>query len=103
MKPKISYHKKWDTEGTMYNQSIRITVPQFEFLCNEIKKEIQSNYKNKNKYVYTSGYEMFLKPLQLENNRICFTNHTQTRFINLFLNLKLKDRNTYLILDSNEI
>ena len=94
---KVSYHKHWGNDGTVYNQSIRLTKEQFNHLGLAVQSEISLKLPRKNEYVFTNGYEVYLQPLKIVNGRICFLNHTQTRFINLFLKLDLKDRNTCLI------
>jgi hypothetical protein len=93
---KISYHNRFDSEGTVYNQAISITRQQLKSLELAIHSEIKSGYPRKKDYVYTSGYEMFLKPLR--GNNVVFMNHTTTRFVNLFLKLDLKERNTCLLI-----
>lgn len=96
-KMKISYHKRFDSNGTVYDQAIRITKEQFKHLELALHSELSLNLPRKKEYVYTSGYELYLKPLRLFNDKVCFLNHTQVRFINLFLKLSLKDRNTCLL------
>ena len=93
---KISYHKRWDKEGTCYRQAIRIGKDDLSALKDCIDAEIAQNYPRKSQYISTSGYEMYLKPIYL-SKRTIFLNLTQLRFINLFLHLELKDRNTCLL------
>ena len=93
---KISYHNRFDSEGTVYNQAISITSEQLKSLELAIHAEIALGYPRKKEYVYTSGYEIFLKPLR--GNNVVFMNHTTTRFVNLFLKLDLKGRNTCLLI-----
>ena len=93
--PKISFIKARDKDGTSYNQRIKITPLTFELIKKEVLKEIEQGYPNKNLYVNTSLGEYYLKPLK-EFDRQVFMNHTTTRFINLILQLNLRDRNTYL-------
>ena len=94
---KVSYQKRWGKDGTVYNQSIRLTKEQFNHLELAVQSEISLKLPRKNEYVFTNGYEVYLQPLKIVNDRICFLNHTQTIFINLFLKLDLKDRNTCLV------
>ena len=96
-KRKISYLKMWDKNGCAYDQAIRITEREFNTLNDAISAEIGSNYPRKKEYVFTSCSETYLKPLI--NVGVVFLNHTQLRFINLFLKEKVKDRNTYLFID----
>ena len=93
---KISFHKRFDKEGTVYTQAISITNEQLIHLEMAVYGEIDWGYRRKREYVFTSGYETFLKPLR--GNDVVFMNHTTTRFINLFLKLDLKDRNTCLLI-----
>ena len=100
---KISFQRKWHPiEGTVYKQSVRIDKRTYEKLKDAVDAEIAHGLPRKKEYVSTSGYEIFLKPLKNENG-ICYLNLTQTRFINLYLKLPLKDRNTLLtIVDKKE-
>lgn len=98
-KPRISYVKHWHpTEGTVYTQTVRIDKRTYDHLRDAVASEIAMGYPQKDKYVWTSGYEFYLKPLTLDgkNLDISYLNHTQQRFINMFLKLPLKDRNTRL-------
>ena len=87
---KVSFTQRWDEDGTHYNQGVRITAAIFEQLKNIVNCEIALRYPNKNEY----GDPLYLTPLQRIKGTV-FLNHTQTRFINNYLKLKLKDRNTY--------
>lgn len=93
---KISYHKRFSSEGTAYDQAISITSEQLKHLELAVQAEIQLGQPRKKEYVFTSGYGIFLKPLR--GNDIVFMNSTTTRFVNLFLKLDLKDRNTCLLI-----
>lgn len=93
---KISYHKRFDSQGTTYSQAISITRQQLKNLEVAIHAEIALGYPRKKEYVYTSLGELFLKPLR--GNDVVFMNHTTTRFVNLFLKLDLKERNTCLLI-----
>lgn len=92
----ISYHKRFDSEGCVYNQAIKVTQSQIINFNNIIENEVASGYPNRNDYSYTNGYELYLRKLDIKNN-IAFMNHTTTRFINLYLKLSLLDRNTCLL------
>lgn len=94
-KPKILFEKSWSPEGTTYNQTIRIDKDTFERLKDAVASEIALKYPRKSEYSSTSGYEIYLKPLKSEEGFV-WMNHTQTRFVNLFLHLKLRDDNTRL-------
>ncbi len=95
---KISYHKRWNN-GTVYDQAINISSELYNKLYDCIASELALNQPRKKEYVSTSGYEIFLYPLshRLKGHN-CYLTHTQTRFINLFLKLQLKDRNTCLLI-----
>lgn len=93
---KVSYHKRFDSDGTVYNQAISITSEQLKHLELAIHSEIASGYPRKKEYVFTSYLKVLLKPLR--GNNVVFMNHTTTRFINLFLKLDLKNRNTCLLI-----
>lgn len=101
--PKISYRKHFGSDGTVYRQRITLPYSYFNKLRDIIQSEIALGYPQKNKYVQTSGDEMYLKEIRATQGRgktdFCYTeiNHTQTRFLNLFLKLNLKDFNTYII------
>lgn len=93
---KISYHNRFNSEGTVYNQAISITSEQLKHLELAIHAEIALGYPRKKEYVFTSLGELFLKPLR--GNDVLFMNSTTTRFVNLFLKLDLKERNTCLLI-----
>ena len=98
--PVISYKIDVDLkDGTIYNQKIRIPRMTFIKLKNDIDQEIKDKYPNKDKYVNTPGYEVYLQPL-VDGGDICFLNHTQRRFIDNALGLKLNYKhNSYLKID----
>ncbi len=94
----ISFKKRWSSNGAVHNQAIKIDINTFNNLNDAIRSELALKQPRRKEYVFTSGYEFYLQPMTLDNNRDCYLNHTQTRFINLFLKLKLKDRNTCLLI-----
>ena len=100
VKAVISYKIDVDVkEGTIYNQRIRIPRLIYTRLKNAVEIEINNKYPNKQEYVNTPGYETYLKPLE-DNNGVCFLNHTQRKFINRFLGLKLDYKhNSYFKID----
>jgi len=97
----ISFRRKWDKQGYVYDQQIRMGEQLFLNLLTLVSIEIKNGKPNKNKYVSTSGYEMYLKELERDGN-FCFLNHAQTRYINLYLNIPLKDRNTRILISGNK-
>ncbi len=94
----ISFKKRWADDGAVHDQAIKIDIHTFNKLNDAIHSELALKQPRKREYVYTSGYEFYLQPMKIENNNISFLNHTQTRFINLFLKLPLKDKNTCLLI-----
>ena len=100
----IKSYRQVQYEGMVFKQRIRINEKLFKELKNKIRTEILSNLPRRDKYVFTSGYETFLKPLEVinfkeTNTKLVFLNQTQLRFINLFLKLKLSRLNTYLLIE----
>jgi hypothetical protein len=98
---KISYQKHWSEDGTVYDQCISMNEGEFANVKHAIDAEIAQGKPRKSEYVQTSGYEMYLKPIYqtgYSKRFLCHLNHTQTRFINLFCKLPLKDRNTYILI-----
>ncbi len=99
---KISYRGINDSKtGTFYNQRIRINRDVFSRLQDCVMAEIVRKNPRHKEYNSCGKYfaRLYLKPLSLYNLAVCFLNITQRDFINLFLKLKLKDRNTCLIVD----
>jgi hypothetical protein len=91
----LSYVKAFDSDGCFYNQRIRIDGDTMLKLKQCIEMEILLGFPRKKEYVMTSGGEIYLERLSSGGGKI-FLNHTQTRYINLFLKLPLLDRNTYI-------
>lgn len=92
----VSFTKVWDKQGYVYNQQIKMDKSTFLNIERLVQIEINNGKPNKEKYISTSGYECYLKPLEMEGS-YCFLNHSQQRYINLYLNLPLKDRNTRIL------
>lgn len=95
--PVLSQVKVFDKEGNVYDQRIRITSDLLANLKSCFESEIVFELPRKKEYIFTSGYEVFMKRLSA-GEKVIYLNHTQTRFINLFLKLPLKDKNTYLVI-----
>lgn len=97
---KISYQKRWDMLGYVYDQRINsLSMNDLNVLNSQILREISLDYPRRDKYTYTNGdAECFLKPITEHIDNLYFTNHTQRNFINLFLKLPLKDRNTSILI-----
>lgn len=99
---KISY--KQDTiDWTSYTQRIRMTEREFDWFADRVRAEIAQWLPRKKEYIDTSGYETFMKNIDVKawqkRNFFATLNNTQTRFLKLFYkdNDRLKDdRNTVI-------
>lgn len=99
---KLSYKTHWSPDGTVYKQRVRLSREQYQHLRDAVYAEIAQGLPHKYEYVSTSGYEMFMEALTLQNNlKVCYLNNTQARFCNRFLGNKLKtnDRNVYIVIE----
>ena len=87
----------WDSGGSCYKQEIGVDEKTFDTLQSAIQAEIAMGYPRAKEYA--TADKRFLLELDLEGSRknLVFMNHTTTRFINLFLKMKLADENTYLL------
>ena len=98
MTNKISYQKKWDNTGCVYDQTITITEIELGNIQSvHLTEYFKNNEDKKNKIDYK--YKLYLKsPNQCERtNNIVFTNHTQRDLFLKVLNIvskRLLDRNT---------
>ena len=92
----ISFIKAKDSEGFVYDQRITIDKNTFLKLKGSILAEMATGFPRKQEYSYGNIGHSLLQHSQLINGRF-YMNHTTTRFINLFLKLKLKSRNTYVV------
>lgn len=95
---KVSYHKRSDENGCVYSQAISVTWDELSELYDAINCELALGMPRKKEYIFTSGTESFLKRLAIKSSRVCFLNHTQLGFLNLFMKLDLKNRNTCLLI-----
>jgi len=98
--PRISFRKHFGSDGTVYRQRITLPYSYFNKLRDCIQSEKSLGYPQKSKYARTSGDEFLLFELTtIQGNGSCYSELTitQRNFLNLFLKLKLKDYNTYLI------
>ena len=86
----INYHKKWDTTGCVYDQTVNISLKEFK----SIQKHI-SKLKNDDTFLESLACEKvcFVQILELEKG-MAYTTHTVRNIISKFLKLDLKDRNT---------
>lgn len=102
----VSYNMYYDKEGTVYRQQLRMSGYNFLSIDEAIREEIRTNYPNKDKYSFTSGYERYLQPIRIKDNKgysnwRYFINLTTLRFINFYLGRSFKvDRNTCVYVDS---
>lgn len=101
---KISYHKRWDSvDGVIYDQAITIDSATLNTLDLAIRAEQDADFPNAKEYARSCGEQyvsMFLRTLRLqtEDCKVYFLNLCTRDFINRFLNLPLKDRNTCLLI-----
>jgi len=96
---KTSYLKNWDKEGTCYNQTITITE-KTDLFIKIVNDKINLTLETiAQKTVIDSDelkLQMYLKPIHKGKN---YTTHTLRNFIfNGILGVKIKDRNTIVII-----
>jgi len=98
-KIKISYPHVIGNNAIYCQRINGLIRKNIELFNDAIRAEIAMEYPRRAEYSDTNGYaEAFLTPMRydrVDKNRV-YINHTQRRFINLFLKLNLKDRNTFL-------
>ena len=104
----VGYRKRVSPDGTVYTQSVRISIADLRNLRHARESEIALDFPRYNEYC-SEGKEYaktFLESFSIENEfnlqgrGYCYMNITQTRFANLFLKANLKfGRNTYLIIE----
>lgn len=92
-------HKHFDNEGTVYSQQLRMSGYNFLSIDEAIREEINPN---KDQYSFTSG----LQPIRVKDNRgysnrRYYINLTTLRFIQYYLGMKFKNRNTCIYVDSD--
>ncbi len=88
---KISYHKRWDKEGTTYDQMISVQMTREDFLkMNEIIACYLVHYEYNHDKIYLDTFH------KGDN----YTTHTQRNFFLHYWKLKdnkgIKDRNTII-------
>lgn len=85
---KVSYQKKFDYQGFLYNQTVTFSKDEISIasINESIENELEHNAILNNR--------CFLKPILKGVN---YTTLTQKNFVENLLNLKLKDRNTIFI------
>lgn len=109
---KISYKiKKYDNNGTYYNQCIKCDFETMNKICKKIIEEKNNKYQNYKKYACDSeNYaDMFLLHLNethkiyMKNGVMYFLNKTTTNFIKYILknNRILSTKNTVLFYSYN--
>jgi hypothetical protein len=95
---KISYQKNFSTEGTVYNQKVRITNNNKSFieLVNEKINLDLTTIEMKHVKSYTDlKMLMYLKPIKQGANFLNIT--TRDYIFNGILGASIKDRNTILV------
>jgi len=98
---KISYRKYFGTDGTVYHQRVRISKDTYQAINNAIENEIENGFINNKFYCQSCGdnyVQFYLKPVESKDS-IETCNLTTKNFIAYYLNLNLKDMNTYLVID----
>ena len=98
---KVSYLPTYLKDGTVARQTIRVSEKEYEGLVNAFNAEIAMGLPRKDKYISTSGYEIFMKRLVRHKDMVVL-NNTQLKFIKLFEPYKsckrILDRNTILVI-----
>ena len=92
----INFHKKFDSNGYVYDQTVNIS--QTELLA--INEHITA-LENNEDFLDTLACEKrsFVTPLIVINEKIAFTTHTVRNIISDFLNITLKNRNTCFVIN----
>lgn len=109
---KVSYHKRSDKEGTIYDQAVSMKLSEMAHLKLAIDAEIAMDYPRVKEYdpEGKDHAKLFLKQLSFgrgatrlkQGEGVVFLNLTQRRFMELFLHgkvkEKIKDRNTCILI-----
>ena len=95
---KISYQKHWSEEGTVYNQRVKISKIDYFMFFQYITLEMSSNFPLKDKYCFNECDTIYMHRKNIED-KIVFLHSTERRFFCLMMDIKLKDRNTYLVIE----
>lgn len=98
---KISYRKRWDSNGTLYRQRVRVSKDMYKEIERAIALEIKKDFNNKDFYCQSCGdnyVQFYLKAPELINN-IAILNLTMKNFINFYFKFNLKDMNTYILVN----
>lgn len=99
---RISYHKRFAPDGTVYDQAVQVSRREIELLDGCIRKEQDAGFPFAKYYGRSCGEQyvrLFLKTLRLVTNdcQVYFLTLTQRDFIANQLGWELKDRNTCLL------
>jgi hypothetical protein len=108
---KVSYHKRFSPEGTVYNQAVSMKLSEMAHLKMVIDTERELGFPRVKQYdpEGKNHAELFLKPLRigkgalnLEGKGVIYLNLTQRRFMELYLHgeikKRVKDRNTCILI-----
>ena len=95
---KISYQKHWSEDGTVYNQRVKISYIDYLRFVTEMTLEIYHNFPLKDKYCFNENDTIFMYRKNIED-KIVYLHSTERRFFCLMMDIKLKDRNTYLVIE----
>lgn len=95
---KVSYKKQFDKNGTVYNQTVRITINNESFiaLVNDKINIALTVIEQKTVKSYNElKLQMYLQPIKVGKN---YLTHTTRDFIfNGILGVSVKNRNTLLV------
>lgn len=95
---KISFLKSFSKEGFVYNQAVSVEKKDYVAFIDAMMDEVDDDYPNREKYI--NGNDMniiYLTKGSLEGNKY-YMRLTERRFFENMFNIRLKDRNTYLII-----
>lgn len=92
---KVNYRQHWSNDGTHYDQTIKLDKSFIKYINKQIDNYYNSNDENKEIICKTIGfskyYDCYLQKINI-NEKICFLNLTQLRFIYYYLSI-----NNYII------
>jgi len=99
---KVSYLKHYDKNGTCYNQAVSMDAEEYKVLNDALISEQALGNPRQKEYVNgnTANLPSFNKNIEYGNfGYLLFPSLSQIRFFNIFLKLKLKDRNTCILIN----
>ena len=111
---KVSYNTMiWGSTGTVFRQRVRMSLREFEAICDAIRCEIAMDFPQKDKYSHECEAVLreYFKPPTLEKFEqpylknpltVAYLTLTQARYLCKYEELKSRlkfDRNTYLLVE----